>query len=115
MNKPTCRTCPYWLEGEEVNEGEEIPGECHRTSPVDMVLGDGVDTMWPKVCSWDWCGEHPHFTKWMSFPKSPEQPEIENEMPFVKSEVVAALAVDPTLMGPDAPTDDEEMEEGYTN
>lgn len=51
MTAPTCATC-RWL--------QEI-GECRRMPPVTVMqtdLNGRLMTLWPRVKSTDWCGEH---------------------------------------------------------
>ena len=58
MDRPTCATCPYWL-----NEADD-EGWRQRRPPVVVPLL-GSDAKWrttqPESNAADWCGEHPDF------------------------------------------------------
>jgi hypothetical protein len=55
MDRPTCKTCIFYLVGEDV----ETVGDCHRFPPSDP---EGI---WPAVTEREWCGEHPDFPEWL--------------------------------------------------
>lgn len=61
MDKPTCKTCPYWKHYSE--ETEEI-GLCMYNPPT-VTFVDGDDPFWgtnsPTTEHSDWCGKHPDF------------------------------------------------------
>lgn len=54
QERPTCRTCPYFLP-----DKEPMPGDC-RKGPPDRE-GD-----WPPVLPDEWCGEHPDFPLYLA-------------------------------------------------
>jgi hypothetical protein len=63
MDKPTCKTCPYfWRE----HPDDEI-GECRRRAPRYLLALDGTDcdNNWARVYQHQWCGEHPMFDTWI--------------------------------------------------
>ena len=77
MDRPTCRTCPYWEREERSIDG----GECHRAAPVPMPSGIRKLDEWGEEREWgsfepsamfpatigdDWCGEHPSFDAYLA-------------------------------------------------
>ena len=72
MERPTCRTCPYF-------DGAEEDGQCHRNPPqlppTEKLARDLDDArnydggmwqgVWPYVSPSDWCGEHPRFDAYL--------------------------------------------------
>ena len=72
MDRPMCRTCPYWNCEDPSEEG---CGECRRHAPRSVVtpVDDDVDST--KKCQEPtmpftegdfWCGNHPDFPYWMA-------------------------------------------------
>ncbi len=65
MDRPTCKTCPYFLS----DEGHVRDGECIRRSPTPIVSRCSEDWfaagVWPEVYDDDTCGEHPDFPVYM--------------------------------------------------
>lgn len=77
MERPTCKTCPYWQD-----LGEPDPtwadgnlGECLRFPPVLVTTqvrprggrpnGETFTTWnWPETGWWTGCGEHPDFAQY---------------------------------------------------
>lgn len=69
MERPTCKTCPYF--------SVETEDECRRLPPqVDGTIAqlfredDGRtqwdDGIWPRTRPDDWCGEHPRFKDYLA-------------------------------------------------
>ena len=64
MERPTCKTCPYWQGNIRGSRGY-----CRRSRPVARVENFGDDTVlvgehpltWPDA----WCGDHPHFERFI--------------------------------------------------
>lgn len=61
MDKPTCRTCPYWdLQDPETQMG--ATGSCQRHAPRWGVGENGDEPVFfPLTLDWQFCGEHPDF------------------------------------------------------
>ena len=60
MDRPVCIDCPFFVEqdAEGVYFGDP-GGYCHFAPPTTLV-GDGViESHWPWVTSYDFCGSHP--------------------------------------------------------
>jgi len=83
MEKPTCRTCPYWDFDEGVFADEDpdvVSTYCKRLPPVlpsaaFVAACVQVSTAseasvfrgeWPMVKGAEWCGEHPDFPAWIT-------------------------------------------------
>jgi hypothetical protein len=85
MDKPTCRTCPYWYAPDPENFHsvcmDSVKGECHRFPPtrdsVDKWRGGDVSRVersldeineadWIDTEESDWCGEHPDFPAYLA-------------------------------------------------
>lgn len=71
MDRPTCKTCPYFLlSGPDVADDDDTPGgDCLRYPPrADGGMDDGriVWSPSPLVSSDSWCGEHPAFSVWLA-------------------------------------------------
>lgn len=70
MDKPTCKTCPYFEAGDENNGDGFDAGYCHRSSPIAIPLDDdhedSVFVLWPKTLKIEWCGEHPQFPTYLA-------------------------------------------------
>ena len=86
MERPTCRTCPYWdLEDYESDcpdfggTDEEMrshldtdccccaSGECRRyPRQTEGMVGRCMVTYWPRSLDSDWCGEHPDFPAYIA-------------------------------------------------
>lgn len=91
MERPTCKTCPYW----EAMQNNRIDGQCFRYPPsipsvdsqideLDSVHGGGeryalFHGMQVVTMSEHWCGEHPAFPAYIASLKiastSPNTPE----------------------------------------
>lgn len=61
MDRPTCRTCPYWYllygtDQKDFDRGCAVAGECRRLPPSDKVR-----TVYGNY----WCGEHPQFARYI--------------------------------------------------
>jgi hypothetical protein len=72
MDRPTCKTCPYWR---ELNvDPDDGNGECHRYPPklpptmalVEEVGPYGEGLSFPDAPFYLWCGEHPDFPDWIA-------------------------------------------------
>lgn len=65
MDRPTCKTCPYWDETRTLDAGlgSGIRGECRVRAPERPPSRAGVATgdigVWPETFGDDWCGSHP--------------------------------------------------------
>ena len=77
MDRPTCKTCPYWNTLEDEDEPEPLEGWCHRFPPLPAVtkvmiketgMYDGIHVV-TRRC--DFCGEHPDFPAYIAGPKGP--------------------------------------------
>lgn len=111
MEKPTCKTCPFFffldenfnevaVTQKDVDEGYE--GECRRLPPVFTAStcylphmpprykgDDGVyftrSSGWPDVLPFNWCGEHPDFPAylkvWRATRREQPIPELYNLPP----------------------------------
>ncbi len=72
MDRPTCKTCPFW---DSANWHNLENGRCRRAPPV----GDGHDVegtdellgSWPLTAQDDWCGEHPKFRAYITAMRYP--------------------------------------------
>lgn len=62
MERPTCKTCPYW------KAVEDNKGECHRNPPHPMRHPDHNfdEGMFLVIYDVDWCGEHPLFPAYIA-------------------------------------------------
>ena len=104
MDRPTCKSCPYWDSewDEEIARGHIDPKlepdsdtevkECRRgptgRSDLDRFLGAGRDKqassllvrgygrrmVWLETAGGDWCGEHPDFPAYISSRRIAEGP-----------------------------------------
>ena len=91
MDKPTCRTCPFWdLTDAHFDLWDDDPpgvapalqralstertveGECRRfpRSWQGKGVRDEQTTAWPFTADYDWCGEHPDFPAWLASRKT---------------------------------------------
>jgi len=72
MDRPTCRTCPYWDSG-----GEEDSGICRKSCPKTakpQYEGDySAFPVWPITLDTEWCGEHPDFPAYLASLKKPPE------------------------------------------
>jgi hypothetical protein len=72
VERPVCKSCPYWRHVEDEEEDGKIwsYGECRRypksiPAPHDPKNGTYLGYTWQEWVSWpvteddDWCGEHP--------------------------------------------------------
>jgi len=76
MDRPTCKTCPYWnapKHHEYLDEDEPERGDCRKYNPVfrpDMSAEMGAcqpwDGWWPTTSETQFCGEHPNFPAWIA-------------------------------------------------
>ena len=67
MDRPTCKTCPYWRKQYE----DDTSGTCQRRSP------QAVRRDYPTFAEThesSWCGEHPDFAAWMATQAKPNTP-----------------------------------------
>lgn len=82
MERPTCKTCPYffWYDSEDC---EDPSGQCRRHTPrfpstesmVQEAKGrsDDADSgTWPVLHGSRWCGEHPDFPEYLASLKAPK-------------------------------------------
>lgn len=75
MERPTCKTCPYWQYcGGETDLGYRY-GWCHRHAPRPVIIDEEWDKEpeWPWVPDHEWCGEHPDFPAYLASLRSPSQ------------------------------------------
>jgi hypothetical protein len=81
MERPTCKTCPYW------SEEEQEEGLCRRAAPSPIHIGmysDRIDAFpehikpfeqcWPSTYAFDFCGEHPDFPAFLAATRPPASP-----------------------------------------
>lgn len=68
--KPTCDTCPYWVQG--LPSLEPDYGECRCESPGVIHAGYLSRATHPPTRYSHWCGEHPDFPKYLEALKVPE-------------------------------------------
>lgn len=54
---PTCASCPFWKPNPDL--GTDM-GECHKEPPILV----GLDTQFPPIGDWEWCGDHPRFVSY---------------------------------------------------
>lgn len=59
MERPTCKTCPYWFVRDR-----GVYGECRRRSPV-AGTGKIALAQYPSAFPAHWCGEHPAFPAYL--------------------------------------------------
>jgi hypothetical protein len=85
MDRPTCRTCPYW--DREIIDPRSEAGHCRRYPPRLILVeihpekGRSLgritdanaeyldltnDEQSPQTYSLDWCGEHPDFPTYLA-------------------------------------------------
>ena len=73
MDKPTCETCPYFLQ----NEDDCGLGNCHKHTPWHVVCNHGhdswLDGQWPEISPDAFCGEHPDFPAWIESRRKPRR------------------------------------------
>jgi hypothetical protein len=71
MDKPTCKTCPYWIEPLLNVDDDNLScwRECQRFPP--SLAGDERRGRWLKSFRDDTCGEHPDFPAWIESQKKP--------------------------------------------
>lgn len=73
MERPTCRTCPYWVNGPKVMD----VGECRRGLPrfaategqyrdMERTCWSEWAGTWPETNAESWCGEHPDFPAYLA-------------------------------------------------
>lgn len=64
MDRPTCKTCPYWDHVEGVRAGT-----CRRHAPKAFTDPDGTEIStfpcWPDTHDVEFCGEHPDFPEYV--------------------------------------------------
>jgi len=77
MERPTCKTCPYWKQIEDA----ELYGECRRYpategNRLDVNCDPGSVSIkwghWFDQEENDWCGEHPDFPAYILIMKGRE-------------------------------------------
>lgn len=79
MERPICKTCPYWKRDEVLRS----IGECRRHSPPAGMAGEirhsetnaPFRASWAKTLTDDWCGEHPGFPAYLESLKTTPSPE----------------------------------------
>lgn len=80
MERPTCKTCPYWILMGKDDDDDEF-GECRHTPP-DLVQADAWDDYlnckWPRTYVFNWCGEHPDFPAYIAATRK-RQPTADGE------------------------------------
>jgi hypothetical protein len=76
VERPTCKTCPYFHPDERGRKAALSDGQCRRRIPAfaacdsqykDMteICWDEWAGTWPGVDEYDWCGEHADFPAWL--------------------------------------------------
>lgn len=53
----SCSTCRFMLRSPETLDTEDV-AECHRESPVVVVVGDKIESVFPSTVPDSWCGEY---------------------------------------------------------
>jgi hypothetical protein len=77
MERPTCKTCPYWKTDED---DVHRTGICRRKAPRARILTDGDDRgyvtfpIWPETLDNEWCGEHSLFPAWIEVQRKTDPP-----------------------------------------
>jgi hypothetical protein len=74
MERPTCKTCPYWQET-HMDPDEGMKGDCQRYPPLIPYLeGDFDDdnASYPITRADQTCGEHPGFPAYIASLKPAE-------------------------------------------
>ena len=62
MNRPTCESCPYFVE-----MSTPYPGECRIRSTQSVFTPDTmIEHKWPQRMPMMWCGEHPKFPEFLA-------------------------------------------------
>jgi hypothetical protein len=92
MDRPTCVTCPFWEDFNEMPEPDihgnpmGTPGSCRVGRPqlplTEAAIDHGGDpffAMWPNTDSNEWCGEHPDFPAYIAGLKDATQPALQCE------------------------------------
>jgi len=76
MERPSCRTCPYWDNSND-EPGREPKGFCRKRSPrfpptesLVKAAEDSWGGIWPDTYYFEWCGEHPDFPVWLAARKA---------------------------------------------
>ena len=82
MDRPTCRTCPYW----EIYLASDPQrgGVCERRPPVIVPISDieeGWKTVWPETGAQEGCGEHPDFPAFIASMRR-SQPVTLDDLPI---------------------------------
>jgi hypothetical protein len=69
MERPTCKTCPYW----DCTDSEfaTASGTCNRYAPMPIRSGDDP-LVWSTTIDDDFCGEHPSFPAYIASLKPAE-------------------------------------------
>lgn len=68
MERPTCKTCPYW---DVFNREPFDEGDCRKQAPRAYLDSEfspseqGNNAYWPVTTEIDWCGEHPDFPAYL--------------------------------------------------
>lgn len=94
MERPTCKTCPYWEFGAETEGDIDYAGFCHRHAPAPRPLPLDGDDNFKKTTSYRvylpvetlgeyWCGEHPDFPAYLESLK-PITEETSSKDPFLE-------------------------------
>ena len=82
MERPTCKTCPYW-DVDDDDRDDETQGRCRRNPPkiveaavvafashdtfhdkttaIADATRNALTTACPSTCGLEWCGRHPDF------------------------------------------------------
>lgn len=73
-DRPTCRTCPHWLDlDDKATDADDSLGWCLRYPPVPVALAPDcfrertiILSQHPETEGLDSCGEHPDFSAWLA-------------------------------------------------
>jgi hypothetical protein len=77
MQRPTCKTCPYWLASPEYDDKPATEGWCERYPPTLMQFAATEKDQSNTAATWAWtqpktsdagtCGEHPDFPAYIAW------------------------------------------------
>lgn len=62
MDRPTCKTCPYF----DSYENGTDEGECRIGRPIIGEVDDKPFGVWPPTYEFEFCGEHPDFPAYIA-------------------------------------------------
>ncbi len=88
MERPTCKTCPYWDDDDETGRCRRFPAVLPTSSYVAIDIKDGgsghaFDGAWPSTESAAWCGEHPNFPAYAANLKRNRNRETNSDLPSI--------------------------------